>query len=47
MLKKTNRTNKHPHGSDIQTLLHVCNAHNVSIAENVATANPITSDEPL
>jgi methylglyoxal synthase len=29
---------KHPHDPDIQTLLRLCNVHNVPLATNVATA---------
>jgi methylglyoxal synthase len=38
---------KHPHDPDIQTLLRVCNVHNVPIATNLATAHLIISAETL
>jgi len=38
---------KHPHDPDIQTLLRVCNVHNVPIATNLATADLIISAESL
>jgi methylglyoxal synthase len=38
---------KHPHDPDIQTLLRVCNVHNVPIATNLATADLIISADSL
>lgn len=32
---------KHPHDPDIQTLMRLCNVHNVPLATNVATADCI------
>ncbi|MBC7870710.1 MAG: methylglyoxal synthase [Chitinophagaceae bacterium] len=38
---------KHPHDPDIQTLLRICNAHNVPLASNAATASFIISTQAL
>ncbi len=38
---------KHPHDPDIQTLLRICNAHNVPLASNAATASFIISVQAL
>jgi methylglyoxal synthase len=38
---------KHPHDPDIQTLLRVCNVHNVPIATNLATADLVISADSL
>lgn len=38
---------KHPHDPDIQTLLRICNAHNVPLATNPATASYIISPKAL
>jgi len=38
---------KHPHDPDIQTLLRVCNVHNVPLATNIATADLLVSADIL
>jgi methylglyoxal synthase len=38
---------KHPHDPDIQTLLRVCNVHDVPIATNLATADLIISADSV
>lgn len=38
---------KHPHDPDIQTLLRVCNVHNVPLATNSASADLIISAHSL
>ena len=38
---------KHPHDPDIQTLLRICNVHNVALASNTATAEFIISSAAL
>jgi methylglyoxal synthase len=38
---------KHPHDPDIQGLLRICNAHNVPLASNPATATYIISEKAL
>lgn len=38
---------KHPHDPDINTLLRICNVHDVPLATNPATAAYIISDKAL
>lgn len=38
---------KHPHDPDIQSLLRICNVHNVPLATNTATASYILSEQMI
>jgi methylglyoxal synthase len=38
---------KHPHDPDIQGLMRICNAHNVPLATNSATAMYVISEKAL
>ncbi len=38
---------KHPHDPDIQTLMRICNVHEVPLATNPATASFIISEQAL
>ena len=38
---------KHPHDPDIQSLMRICNVHNVPLASNAATAAYIISPKAL
>jgi len=38
---------KHPHDPDIQTLLRICNVHDVPLATNAASARFIISEKAL
>ncbi len=38
---------KHPHDPDIQTLLRICNVHDVPLATNVSTADVLMGSEVL
>lgn len=39
--------NKHPHDPDIQSLLRICNVHNIPLATNTATALYIISGQAI
>lgn len=38
---------KHPHDPDIQTLVRICNIHNIPLAMNAATATFVISQKAL
>ena len=38
---------KHPHDPDIQTLLRICNVHDIPLATNAASASYIISEKAL
>ncbi len=38
---------KHPHDPDIQTLLRICNVHDVPLATNIATADILMASQLL